>query len=104
MALADPPSSSTTAQVRATYEDNADYPLAGGSVAKAKEFWKALQILILRMGDEVQSGDERVRSEYRRLQDQLKRVESWLGAHDADFLAPKPGSTVKHFHLDETRG
>ena len=95
-------SSSTDAQVRAAYEDNADYDTTA-SVAKAKLFVQACRIRLSRMQDEVAHGDARVQESYQKIADQLDAATSWWSANDEDATTSKIRASVRHPDLRSIR-
>lgn len=70
-------STSTLAEIKAAYKDNADYDIIG-DVTKCGVFVQACRMLLLDMADQVQRGDHLMRQEYRRCELALTRAEKWL--------------------------
>ena len=83
-------STSTNAEVRAAYDDNASYD-DDQSVAKARAFRTACRMLIRRLTEQSSDGDQSLsrRENLRQLREELSRVEQWLGQHDTDRSPPR---------------
>ena len=77
-------SSSTLAQVKAAYADNASYD-EDGSVSKAKAFVTACRILLLKMPSVAeQLGHARVEQEMSEIRRQLEAAQSYVATAAAD--------------------
>lgn len=95
-------SSSTYAEITAAYDDNLDYDLTG-SLDKAMQFIQACRMLLRRTADEVQKGNERMREEHRKYQQQLDAALDWWRANDTSGNARRTGS-VTHLSAANFRG
>ena len=95
-------SSSTDAQVRAAYDDNADYDIEG-SVVKAKLFIQACRILLGRIQRSVRHSDAQVDEEYQKISDQLKMAMNWWTANDTAATPAVQQASVRHFDFRNVR-
>ena len=95
-------STSTDAEVRAAYEDNADYDVEA-SPTKAKLFIQACRIRLSRMQDEVAHGDVRVRESYEKFANQLKSAVTWWQSNDTTATAATQRASVRHPDLRDIR-
>lgn len=84
--MAEVSSSSTLAQVQASYQDNASYA-EDNSVTKAKRFVTACRILIQRQPSNVVKGSNQVSLNLQLLHEELKAAQKWLEARDVDSNA-----------------
>lgn len=96
-------STSTKAEVNAAYEDNCGYDVEG-DVTKARAFVVACRFLIRRMAEEVQHGDEVVKDRYEKIQAELGKAESWIGANDATAKTRTGCGSVRVFSVENFRG
>lgn len=72
--------SSTLAQVRAAYDDNASYA-EDASVAKAKAFVTACRILLGRLPQQItQANRQGVQMDLKRIQEELERAQRYVSA------------------------
>ena len=96
-------STSTSAEVKAAYEDNCGYDITN-DVAKCKDFIIACRIRIGRMAEEVRSsGGSSVSDTYKKLQDEQRKAESWLRANDTTATSAVVGSRVRGFSFEDFR-
>jgi hypothetical protein len=87
-------SSSTYEEVRAEFEDSANYDLLP-SIDAAKLHINAGRILISRMLKQQESGENRVEEEYQRIEEQLGRAISWWESQDpAAATATDQGAVI----------
>lgn len=93
-------SASTYAEVTAAYEDNCSYDLHN-SAAECRAFIQAARILLRRMVDEGQHGDERYRDSYLKIKGELEKAEGWWQANDSTAAAV--GGSVVHADLSTLR-
>lgn len=90
-------SSSTLAEVKADYEDNIAYDI-NDSLTECQDFVIAARILLRRQADEMQQGGSRVREDYRKIRDELKKAEGWLKAKQSANATRGQGSSRLRFH------
>lgn len=76
-------SSSSTAQVRDAYDDNASYA-EDNDLQKARRFITACRILLRRTSTNSVKGSNQVTLRVDLLQDELERAQEWLEARDPD--------------------
>jgi hypothetical protein len=78
-------SSSTLAQIKAAYADNADYDDAADAshVAKAKAYRHACRLLLVRLPKVSGQGVEVLHLSPELIAKELEKVVAWLGSHDA---------------------
>jgi len=90
-------SSSTDAEVRAAYDDNASYE-EDGSLAKAKAFVTAVRFLLRRQPKRFAAGGrdgEEIELDPRVLQDQLCSAQSYVAANSS--------TGIKHVSFEDFR-
>lgn len=85
-------STSTLAEVQASYDDNASYA-EDGSVAKARAFETACRVLIGRRPLSAGKDGENISLPIPQIQEELRRVRTWLAAAGGGV------SRVKHADL-----
>jgi hypothetical protein len=85
-------SSSTLVQVQAEYDDTAGY-FADGSVALAKRFIVAVQILLRRLPAESGTRDAHVQYDLPTLRAELTEAREFIKAHDAGATSSNPSVT-----------
>jgi len=95
-------SNSTLTEIKAAYDDNADYDLVG-SVTKCKTFIHAVRLLMRRMAEEVQHGNERIRDDYRKLQAELQEAKAWLAANDTSATTSTTSGSVRFADFQDFR-
>ncbi len=96
-------STSTNAQVKAAYEDNASYDI-NNSVAECRDFIQAARIRINRMANEIENGNARVSESYQRIEAQLKEALRWLRVNDPSASSAAHGGSVSHISFEDFRG
>ena len=95
-------STSTLAEVKAAYRDNLDYDTSA-SLSKCVAFIQAARFWITYIVDEVASGDQRVRDNYQKLQDELKKAEQWRAANDSTAQTAGHAGSVRHASIEDFR-
>lgn len=93
--------SSTLAQVRAAYDDNASYE-EDNSVSKCKAFITACRILLHRRPTQGQFEDGLVQFDQRLIQRELEDARAWLRSSET-HSKPTGGGLVKHLRFDGWR-
>ena len=88
-------SSSTLAEIKAAYDDNLDYDTAA-STTKAKAFVQAARMLLRRMAQEITHGGRGVVDDYRKIEGELAKAESWWRNNDSAATGSTPAETIKH--------
>lgn len=96
-------STSTLIEVRAAYDDNADYDDGAGDIAKARLFKQAVRILIRRTPAESRSGADAVRDDTARMKEELDEVKRWLTANDPAHAGTRAAGSVRHASFREFR-
>jgi len=74
-------SSSTWAQIKAAYDDNASYE-EDSSVSKARAFVTACRIILRRMATKAKNGDSEVEFDTRIVQDEMKAAQKFVATVD----------------------
>lgn len=95
-------SASTNTEVKAAYDDNCGYDL-DDDVTKCKEFIRACRILVRRMAEEIRTGNSSVSDTYKKIQDELKKAESWWTANDTAAATSTAESLVRGFGFEDFR-
>ena len=98
--MGDLTSSSTLAEVQASYDDNASY-FEDNSIAKAKAFVTACRILLRRTATQMVKGSNQVNLNVPLIEKQLEEAQEWLLARDPDF---RPGPTTTRADFRNFRG
>lgn len=94
-------SSSTDAEVEASYDDNASYE-EDASVTKCRAFITAARILVRRYVESIRQGAHELERDVERLQGEITQARSWLAANP-DAAGAVGGSSVIHPNFDGFR-
>jgi len=95
-------SASTDAEVWAAYDDNCSYDL-NGSVTECKAFIQACRILLRRMAQAVEQGDNRVQDDYAKIENQLNEAVEWWQSNDTDAATSRRARRIVHADLSDFR-
>lgn len=74
-------SSSTWAQIKAAYDDNASYE-EDASVSKARAFVTACRMILRRLATKAKNGDSEIEFDTRIVQDEMKQAQRYVAAVD----------------------
>lgn len=94
--------SSTYAQVKAQYEDNADYDVTG-DVTAAKDFIIACRFLLGRMAEEMTKGGATVKENYKRIETELKEAKAWWKSNDPNAVNAGANEQVRYVDFTNFR-
>ena len=81
-------STSTLAEIQAAYDDNGSY-LEDASVAKARAFVTACQLLIRRTARRSRHGPAEVEVDVEQLRSDLREARAWLATNDTARHGPR---------------
>jgi RecA/RadA recombinase len=94
-------SSSTLAEIQASYDDNASY-LEDASASKAKAFITAVRMLVRRTAQKVEDGaaEVSITQDLKQYREELGDARRWLIANSA---VEDGGAGVKHMSFEDFR-
>ncbi len=97
-------SSSTLAQIKADYEDNADYDLEA-STAKCKLFIHAARLLVSRVSEEAENAGRKVGTRTQKYETEIKAAKDWLALNDSTYAGNSQNQEAYTFpSFDNFRG
>lgn len=80
-------STNTLEEINAARMDNADYE-ASGSVEKAKNFFVACEVYLVKHADAVRNGEVSAEEDYRKIRESITEAKKWWRANDTTASAP----------------